>query len=123
MSRSHTRRGLLRDLSSLGLAAALPGAFAIPQLARAASGDELPRLDGELTLYLGRGEGGLYENVLKAIEERNPGLKLGVRRGPTAALANAIVAERRPQYWRSCEPVTKRLDSRFERIIFPLMAD
>ena len=35
----------------------------------------------------------------------------------------AIVAERRPQYWRSCEPVTKRLDSRFERIIFPLMAD
>ena len=57
--------------------------------------DELPRLKGRLTLYLGRGEGGLYENVLKAIEARNPDLQLGVRRGPTAALANAIVAERR----------------------------
>jgi iron(III) transport system substrate-binding protein len=55
--------------------------------------DELPRLVGKLTLYLGRGEGGLYENVLKAIEERNPQFTLAIRRGPTAALANAIVAE------------------------------
>lgn len=37
--------------------------------------DELPRLKGTLTLYLGRGEGGLYENVLKAIEARNPDLQ------------------------------------------------
>ena len=59
------------------------------------SADELPSLKGKLTLYLGRGEGGLYENVLKAIEARNPDLQLGVRRGPTAALANAIVAEHR----------------------------
>lgn len=55
--------------------------------------DELPALEGELTLYLGRGEGGLYENVLAAIEERNPDFTLNIRRGPTAALANAIVAE------------------------------
>lgn len=59
----------------------------------AVSVEDLPPLEGELTLYLGRGEGGLYENVLAAIEARNPDLELGVRRGPTAALANAIVAE------------------------------
>lgn len=55
--------------------------------------EQLPALEGKLTLYLGRGEGGLYEDVLKAIEARNPKLELGIRRGPTAALANAIVAE------------------------------
>ena len=31
--------------------------------------------------------------MLKAIEERNPGFKLRIRRGPTASLANAILAE------------------------------
>ncbi|MEM0953784.1 MAG: ABC transporter substrate-binding protein [Pseudomonadota bacterium] len=59
----------------------------------ATSVDSLPPLKGKLTLYLGRGEGGLYENVLQAIQARNPDLELGIRRGPTAALANAIVAE------------------------------
>ena len=61
----------------------------------ALSVEELPALEGELTLYLGRGEGGLYENVLDAIQQRNPALELNIRRGPTAALANAIVAESR----------------------------
>lgn len=55
--------------------------------------EQLPKLKGKLTLYLGRGEGGLYENVLEAIKNRNPELDLAIRRGPTAALANAIVAE------------------------------
>jgi len=53
----------------------------------------LPALAGDLTLYLGRGEGGLYEKVLAAIGKRNPDLNLRIRRGPTAALANTIVAE------------------------------
>ncbi|MFC6634591.1 ABC transporter substrate-binding protein [Microbulbifer taiwanensis] len=48
-----------------------------------------------MTLYLGRGEGGLYENVLEAIRKRNPKLNLQIRRGVTAALANTIVAEAR----------------------------
>lgn len=61
--------------------------------ASAVSVDALPKLQGELTLYLGRGEGGLYENVLDAIKQRNPDFELNIRRGPTAALANAIVAE------------------------------
>lgn len=61
----------------------------------ALSVEDLPPLVGELTLYLGRGEGGLYENVLEAIQQRNPDFELNIRRGPTAALANAIVAESR----------------------------
>ena len=51
--------------------------------------------------YLGRGEGGLYENVLSAIEARNPKFKLNIRRGPTAALANAIIAEAKAGVRRS----------------------
>lgn len=76
-------------MGSLPLA---PG-IGFAQSPKAVPVDELPALEGELTLYLGRGEGGLYENVLAAVEERNPDFTLNIRRGPTAALANAIVAE------------------------------
>jgi iron(III) transport system substrate-binding protein len=72
----------------LSFSRALAGDIANP-----VSVDDLPKLNGKLTLYLGRGEGGLYENVLQAIQKKNPNLELGIRRGPTAALANTIVAE------------------------------
>lgn len=96
------RRTFLRSSALLGTAAILPGLAG--QHGRAeesqpadgeagVSADDLPPLEGELTLYLGRGEGGLYEDVIAAIEKRNPGLDLRIRRGPTAALANTIVAE------------------------------
>jgi iron(III) transport system substrate-binding protein len=78
-------------MAALAAAGALP--FNLTQAFAAVSVDDLPKLKGELSLYLGRGEGGLYENVLKAIEERNPEFKLRIRRGPTASLANAILAE------------------------------
>ncbi len=65
--------------------------FANP--ATAVSVDSLPKLTGDLTLYLGRGEGGLYENVLEAIKKKNPELNLQIRRGATAELANMLVAE------------------------------
>lgn len=88
------RRDFLHALAATGALGAWPG-FTSGSASRAAapSVERLPALKGELSLYLGRGEGGLYENVLAAIEERNPGFKLNIRRGPTAALANAIVAE------------------------------
>lgn len=89
------RRALLRGLAAAGL---LRPAWALAQGADApepVSVDTLPRLEGELTLYLGRGEGGLYENILEAIEKRNPDLDLSVRRGPSTALANTLVAEAR----------------------------
>lgn len=93
------RRRFLSSALQLGLGAgalgAWPGAVrsAFAQAAGTFSVDDLPPLEGALTLYLGRGEGGLYENVLKAIEKRNPKLELGIRRGATASLANAIIAE------------------------------
>ncbi len=89
------RRTFIQSLAALAAAGALP--LNITQVladpANAVSVEDLPRLEGELTLYLGRGEGGLYENVIKAIEKRNPDLKLRIRRGPTASLTNAILAE------------------------------
>jgi len=91
------RRHFLQALAAAGALGAWPALSfrAAVAAATAPSVEDLPPLAGALTLYLGRGEGGLYENVLAAIEERNPKLELGIRRGPTAALANAIVAEGR----------------------------
>lgn len=77
-------------------AAGLMGPAAVLRAATDASVatvDDLPLISGPLTLYLGRGEGGLYEDILDAIRKRNPGLDLKVRRGPSSALANTIVAE------------------------------
>lgn len=91
------RRSLLKALAAGGsLGSSLLPASLLAQDGegtQALSVDELPALEGELTLYLGRGEGGLYENVLEAIQQRNPDFELNIRRGPTASLANAIVAE------------------------------
>lgn len=92
------RRTFLQALAAFTAAGSLPLA-SVRALAAdsgaALSVDQLPPLKGDLTLYLGRGEGGLYENVLAAIRDRNPDLNLKIRRGPTAALANTIVAEAR----------------------------
>lgn len=88
------RRTFLQHMATIGAMGACPLAV---QRSLAAPGavsvDQLPALEGELTLYLGRGEGGLYEDVLNAIQKRNPNFELHIRRGPTAALANSIVAE------------------------------
>lgn len=89
------RRMFIQSLAALAAAGTVP--FSINRVladpASAVSVEALPELKGELTLYLGRGEGGLYENVIKAIEDRNPDFKLRIRRGPTASLTNAILAE------------------------------
>ena len=89
------RRDFIKTLSYLSAVSAFPflstRSFAMPS--NAISVNDLPELTGELTLYLGRGEGGLYEDVLNAIKKRNPNFTLRIRRGPTAALANMITAE------------------------------
>ena len=88
------RRRLLQALAALGLLGPSSTLTLARQAAKTAQSVEaLSALTGELTVYLGRGEGGLYEKVLSAIRERNPELDLGVRRGSAAALANTIVAE------------------------------
>jgi len=89
------RRTFIKTLSYLGAASAFPflSARGFAATSSAIPVAELPELKGELTLYLGRGEGGLYEDVLDAIKKRNPNFNLRIRRGPTAALANMIMAE------------------------------
>lgn len=57
---------------------------------------DLPPLEGELTIYLGRGEGGLYNSLMDHFQnERYPDLTLDVRRDASAALANTIIEEER----------------------------
>lgn len=89
------RRRFIQGVTAAGVTACLPGSLAAAYAAvqQAVSVESLPQLKGDLTLYLGRGEGGLYENVLDAIKKRNPQLNLKIRRGATAALANTLVAE------------------------------
>ncbi len=92
-----TAGGLSLPFQSVLLGSTVAGSVAAEssseQNGGAVSVEQLPPLEGKLTLYLGRGEGGLYENVLEAIKSRNPKFELAIRRGPTAALANQIVAE------------------------------
>ncbi|MFB6132862.1 MAG: iron ABC transporter substrate-binding protein [Halanaeroarchaeum sp.] len=58
--------------------------------------EDLPPLSGELTIYLGRGEGGLYKALLDHFQnERYPDLTLNVRRDASSTLANTIVEEER----------------------------
>ncbi len=90
------RRTFLQGLAAATALGSLPlgVANALSPMA-SVSVESLPKLEGDLTLYLGRGEGGLYENVLQAIEKRNPKLNFKIRRGGSAALANTIVAEKK----------------------------
>lgn len=57
--------------------------------------DSMPPLEGELTLYLGRGEGGLYQDLLDYIEALYPDFTLDVNQDRSASLANTIIEESR----------------------------
>jgi len=89
------RRALLQAAATAGLLG--PAGLAMRAGAAVRDGpvsvEALDALAGRLVVYLGRGEGGLYENIMDAIRERNPDLDLAVRRGPSSALANTLVAE------------------------------
>lgn len=87
------RREWIKALAAAGLLGPSSVVGAAAEGGASESVDDLPKIDGALTLYLGRGEGGLYEDILEAIRKRNPSLDLKVRRGPSSALANTIVAE------------------------------
>ena len=88
------RRTFLQGLAAAGALGSLPiSSLSFANTIASVSVESLPKLEGDLTLYLGRGEGGLYENVLDAIKKRNPKLNLKIRRGATAALANTLAAE------------------------------
>ncbi|HKL77106.1 MAG TPA: extracellular solute-binding protein [Gammaproteobacteria bacterium] len=92
------RRAVLKAAAALGLVGAwgpLTGCTrdSAPEAKSALSVDDLPELQGDLTVYLGRGEGGLYHHIVDAIRERNPKLNLSVRRAGSASLANTLVQE------------------------------
>lgn len=90
------RRECIRTLAAAGLLGPAALARAAQTAATGTDGfsvDSLPKIRGPVTLYLGRGEGGLYGDILDAIRERNPEMELSVRRGPSSALANTLVAE------------------------------
>jgi iron(III) transport system substrate-binding protein len=55
--------------------------------------DDLPDLSGELSVYLGGGEGGLYENLVRLLERKYPDFDAVVRPAPSDQLANTIVSE------------------------------
>ncbi|MES1951228.1 ABC transporter substrate-binding protein [Salinisphaera sp. S4-8] len=87
------RRSLLKSALALGLLGPVTPLWAAETTAAAESADDLPPLSGSLTVYLGRGEGGLYDDIVAAIRKRNPDLDLKIRRAPSAALANTLIAE------------------------------
>lgn len=51
------------------------------------------KLEGDFIFYLGCGEGGLYENVLKVIEKCNLKFNFKIRCGGFVVLVNIIVVE------------------------------
>jgi iron(III) transport system substrate-binding protein len=55
--------------------------------------DDLPALAGELNVYLGGGEGGLYENLVRLLERKYPNFTAKVRIASSTQLANTIVEE------------------------------
>lgn len=60
--------------------------------AQAPSIADLPPLEGDLTVYLGRGEGGLYERIVGFLEDHYE-LSVTLQRGPSASLANTLQSE------------------------------
>jgi iron(III) transport system substrate-binding protein len=57
--------------------------------------DDLPALSGELNVYLGGGEGGLYENLVRLLERKYSNFTPQVRMAPSDQLANTIVEEKK----------------------------
>ena len=55
--------------------------------------EELPDLEGELTLYLGGGEGGLYVDLLRLFEQYYPDFTTNHRLEPSSDLANRLRQE------------------------------
>ncbi|MFC6736873.1 extracellular solute-binding protein, partial [Halolamina salina] len=55
--------------------------------------EELPNLEGELTIYLGGGEGGLYRDLINKLEEIYPDFEATPRVSGTSDAANTLITE------------------------------
>ena len=56
--------------------------------------DDLDDLSGELAIYIGGGEGGLYRGLIELLEKRYPEFNASVNSAPSTQLANTIVEEK-----------------------------
>jgi iron(III) transport system substrate-binding protein len=56
--------------------------------------DDLDNLSGELAIYIGGGEGGLYRGLIELLEKRYPDFEASVNSAPSTQLANTIVEEK-----------------------------
>jgi iron(III) transport system substrate-binding protein len=54
---------------------------------------DLPDLSGQLDIYLGGGEGGLYTNLLGLLKNMYPEFEPNIKLEPSAQLANKIITE------------------------------
>ncbi|MFB6292897.1 MAG: extracellular solute-binding protein [Halonotius sp.] len=54
---------------------------------------DLPNLDGELTLYIGGGEGGIYYSFVEKLEEIYPNFDAKISTASSSSLAQTIVEE------------------------------
>jgi len=57
--------------------------------------DDMPDLSGKLTLYLGRGEGGLYQELIDLMKEKYPDFDVVTQQGGSSSLANTVIEEMR----------------------------
>jgi iron(III) transport system substrate-binding protein len=55
--------------------------------------EDLPNLEGELTIYLGGGEGGLYRDLINKFEELYPDFSATPRVSGTSDAANTLITE------------------------------
>jgi iron(III) transport system substrate-binding protein len=55
--------------------------------------EDLPALSGELTIYLGGGEGGLYRDLITKLENIYPDFTATPRESGTAEAANTLISE------------------------------
>ncbi|NHX36098.1 MULTISPECIES: extracellular solute-binding protein [Halolamina] len=55
--------------------------------------EDLPNLEGELTIYLGGGEGGLYRDLINKLEDIYPDFEATPRASGTADAANTLISE------------------------------
>jgi iron(III) transport system substrate-binding protein len=56
--------------------------------------DDLDDLSGELAIYIGGGEGGLYRGLIDLLEQRYPEFEASINSAPSTQLANTIVQEK-----------------------------
>ena len=87
-NKNRTRGDLtIEDFRGSGAVVGSRGEITAPSI------EEMPDLSGQLTIYLGGGEGGLYTKLLNLFKDVYPDFKPQPRKAPSAQWANTILEE------------------------------